>query len=168
MILELEFYSEHHISKEQVEFQKGYVKHVRNNMKFKNDIITKAEEKLSELAKEQKLDPKKVTFIGIHARKTDHAEFMMKNLNMKPIGDEYFNNAIKYYQKSYDNCIFIVGSDDIDWCKKNIDSSKANIFFSDSRDPIIYFNGSFDEIFPSRVWAGIIQKRNSLMTNPFT
>ena len=67
MILELEFYSEQHISKEQVEFQKGYVKHVRKNMKFKNDIITKAEEKLLELAKEQKLDPKKVTFIGIHA-----------------------------------------------------------------------------------------------------
>ena len=58
---------------------------------------------------------------------------MMKQLNMEPLEDEYFNVAIKYYRDSYDNCIFIVGSDDIEWCKKHIDASKGDIFFSESR-----------------------------------
>ena len=55
MTLELEFYSEDHTSKEQGEFQKGYVKHLRNNMKFKHDISAKAEDRLLGLAKDQNL-----------------------------------------------------------------------------------------------------------------
>ena len=55
LTLELEFYSEDHTSKEQGEFQKGYVKHLRNNMKFKHDISAKAEDRLLGLAKDQKL-----------------------------------------------------------------------------------------------------------------
>ena len=58
---------------------------------------------------------------------------MMKQLNMEPLEDEYFNDAIAYYRDSYDNCIFIVGSDDIEWSKKHIDASKGDIFFSESR-----------------------------------
>ena len=50
-----------------------------------------------------------------------------------PIDDDYYDDGIEYFRENYDNCIFVVASDDIEWCKKHIDTSKNDIFFSDSK-----------------------------------
>ena len=84
------------------------------------------------LARKRKLKPKDVTFIGVHARKTDHEDFMKTQHDLDPIEDDYYNDAIEYYRENYDNCIFVVGSDDINWCKEHIDASQGDVFFSES------------------------------------
>ena len=33
-------------------------------------------------------------------------------------------------RENYDNCIFVVASDDIEWCKKHIDATQGDVFFS--------------------------------------
>ena len=123
---------EEHICKEQEEFQRAYVKHVKKNMKFKYGADAKAQRRLLGMARKRKINPKKVDFIGVHVRKTDHAEFMLKQHDLEPIEDEFYDDAIEYYRENYDNCIFIVASDDIEWCKKHIDASQGDVFFSDS------------------------------------
>ena len=126
-----------HLSKEQEEFQKAYIKHIKKNMHFKNDIIEKAHARLLEVANSRKLDTKKAIFIGVHVRKTDHADFVKRQLNLEPIYDEYYNDGMDYFRDNYDNCVFIVASDDIEWCKKHIDTSKEDVVFSES-NPTFY------------------------------
>ena len=69
-------------------------------MEFANGIMGKAQRKLLGLARKQKLKPKDVTFVGIHVRKTDHAEFMTRQLNIEPLEDDYFNDATGEYSQT--------------------------------------------------------------------
>ena len=39
-------------------------------------------------------------------------------------------SSIEYMRENYDNCIFVVASDDIQWCKKHIDATQGDVFFS--------------------------------------
>ena len=127
-----------HLSKEQEKFQQAYIKHIKKNMHFKTDIKTKAHARLLEVAKSRKLNAiQKAIFIGVHVRKTDHADFVKRQLNLEPIYDEYYNDGMDYFRDNYDNCIFIVASDDIKWCKKHIDTSMEDVVFSES-NPTFY------------------------------
>ena len=126
---------EDHISREQEEFQKRYVKHVRKNMVFRDNMLERAQRRLRNLPKKLLgLKPKDVTYIGIHIRRTDHLKFMKKNFDADPLDEEYYNDAMEYFREEYDNCLFVVASDDIKWAKKNIDSSGNDVYFSPS-DP---------------------------------
>ena len=42
----------------------------------------------------------------------------------------YIMKAIHYFQSELNNTIFIVTSDNIEWCKANIINSNGNIYFS--------------------------------------
>ena len=44
---------------------------------------------------------------------------------------------MEYFQDEYDNCMFIVASDDIKWAKKNLDKENNKIYFSD-QNPTFY------------------------------
>ena len=113
-------------------------------MKFKYGADDKAQRRLLGMARKRKINPKKVNYIGVHVRKTDHAEFMLKQHDLEPIEDEYYDDAIEHMRENYDDCIFVVASDDIEWCKKHIDASQGDVFFSG-----LYFNffGKFSRNF---------------------
>ena len=63
-------------------------------MKFRYGSDEKAQRRLLGMARKRKINPKKVNFIGVHVRKTDHADFMMKQHDMEPIEDDYYDDAI--------------------------------------------------------------------------
>ena len=70
-------------------------------MKFKENITNKVEKKLLSFAKKQNLKPKDVNFIGVHVRRTDHAEFMLTQFNEKPIGKCIFVTAPLFHRAYY-------------------------------------------------------------------
>ena len=47
----------------------------------------------------------------------------------------YFENAVKLMNKKINNPVYIVFSDDIEWCKENLNFGK-NMFFEDGTDPV--------------------------------
>ena len=72
----------------------------------------------------------KVQFISIHVRRGDYKlqESIRKGYT---IADEvYISKAINYYQRMFDDVVFVVVSDDIAWCKENIQDLSTNVFFS--------------------------------------
>lgn len=96
---------------------------------FKNieNIIRKEftpKEKLDE--KNQKILEKiqKTNSVSIHVRRGD---YVTNKTGPKFIGLDYYKNATKNIEKKVKNSVFFVFSDDIPWCKKNLDQ-----FFNDA------------------------------------
>lgn len=76
----------------------------------------------------QKLDG----FVSLHIRRGDYLNYPDKH---PVISLEYINSAIKHFvQEGFYS--FIVCSDDIAWCKKNIINPEATFSFSSNQEPI--------------------------------
>ena len=126
---------EDHVSNEQDAFNKAYVKHLRENMTFRDNLKERIDRRLRGIAKKYySKKVKDITLVGVHIRRTDHIRFMKDNYDMEPLDAEYFNDAMEYFKEEYENCMFIVASDDIKWAKKNLDKENNKIYFSD-QDP---------------------------------
>lgn len=67
---------------------------------------------------------KDVTRIGLHVRRTD---FLTLNINRFP-PHQYFRNAMNYFRVKYDNIVFIVASDDYDWCFSHADFNSSEVY----------------------------------------
>jgi len=124
---------EEHVCPEQEAFNRAYVKHLRKHMPFRDNLQEKINRRLKSVAKKHYKDKKvkDVTFVGVHVRRTDHLRFMRQNYGLEPLDADYYNNAMEYFQEEYDNCVFVVASDDIKWTKKNLDRKNNIIYFSD-------------------------------------
>ena len=105
-------------------------------MPFRDNLQNKIDRRLRGMAKKyydkkSLKSMKDVTFIGVHIRRTDHLEFMKKKYAQEPLEEDYYNDAMDYFQEEYDNCVFVVISDDIKWAKKKLDRENKKIYFSD-------------------------------------
>lgn len=71
-----------------------------------------------------------LTFVGVHVRRGDmeKAKFIGHIKEMSPAS--YIIHAIEYYNNKYKWPLFIITSENIQWCKDNILSSKNNLAFS--------------------------------------
>ncbi|XP_074656851.1 galactoside alpha-(1,2)-fucosyltransferase 2-like [Tubulanus polymorphus] len=78
------------------------------------------------------------TIIGIHIRRGD-----MKSKNALRHGYvivpvSYIKNAMDRMSSLYgENVLFIVASDDIPWCEKNVPRKNVNVVFSKAKDPAL-------------------------------
>ena len=84
--------------------------------------------------------------LGVHVRRTDFQAFEKKHFGRKPLDAEYYNYAMEYFQEEYDNCLFIVASDDIKWAKKKLDRKNNKIYFSDQKPTFHPLPGSTSEV----------------------
>ncbi|XP_002942536.3 galactoside 2-alpha-L-fucosyltransferase 2 [Xenopus tropicalis] len=74
-------------------------------------------------------DRKNVTFIGVHVRRGDYVKLMPGRQAV--VGDEaYFKEAMDYFRAKYENPLFIITSNGMDWCKENIDNSTGDVHFT--------------------------------------
>ena len=53
---------------------------------------------------------------------------------------------MEYFQEEYENCIFVVASDDIKWAKKKLDAENHKIYFSDQNPTFHPLPGSKFEV----------------------
>ncbi|XP_076055806.1 galactoside alpha-(1,2)-fucosyltransferase 2-like [Oratosquilla oratoria] len=58
--------------------------------------------------------------IGVHVRRTNYISYMKSQVNSKVMEPIYFHDAFAYARKRYGKVVFIVVSDDLPWCHKNI------------------------------------------------
>lgn len=64
---------------------------------------------------------------SIHVRRGDY----LATQSLHVCTETYYNNAIVYVQKKYPQAVFYVFSDDMDWCRKNLDFCGAKTIFVD-------------------------------------
>jgi len=102
-------------------------KHFESNKKYIQNLFLPTLDikiKLSNIIETININKKQT--ISLHVRRGDYMQLQMSH---KFIGIEYINNAISYFNDS----VIFVFSDDIEWCKNNINSSNNELVFIDNK-----------------------------------
>ncbi|XP_040204124.1 galactoside alpha-(1,2)-fucosyltransferase 2-like [Rana temporaria] len=71
-----------------------------------------------------------VTFVGVHVRRGDYVEIMANSWKGVVADKNYMQKAMDYFRKKYDNPLFVVTSNGMDWCKQNINTSLGDVHFA--------------------------------------
>ena len=74
------------------------------------------------------------TFIGVHIRRTDYSRWLRKNSHAKLFDADWvfyaMKTAIQYTKSNNNSTVFVVSSDDFNWCKKNLNHPDYKITFT--------------------------------------
>jgi len=111
-------------------FYKKFKKQSLEALTFKPHIQSYADINLRNIAKKVGKKPEKITYVGIHNRRTDYLEFRRKRLKLDNLYEDYFEDAMEYFREEYwdTTVVFVYVSDDMKWGRKNLKDSK-NLFF---------------------------------------
>nr|DBA16028.1 TPA: hypothetical protein GDO54_003471 [Pyxicephalus adspersus] len=71
-----------------------------------------------------------VTFVGVHVRRGDYVKIMPNKWKGVVADKGYLQKAMDYFRKKYENLLFIVTSNGMEWCKKNINNSLGDVYFA--------------------------------------
>jgi galactoside 2-L-fucosyltransferase 1/2 len=69
-------------------------------------------------------------FVGVHIRRGDYLSEEMHQQGYTVATAKYFDRAMKYFESRFKSIVFVVTSDDIQWCQENIGSEKNSVVFS--------------------------------------
>lgn len=122
--------------------EKNYFDGYWQSYKYVDEVIEelktefKPESKLSDksLKIKEKMENENSVFIGV--RKGDYSK------NSKHYGNlnsEYYEKAIKTIEKKVENITFYIFSNDISWCKKNLDLKKKNVIYRNPEEQVSDF-----------------------------
>lgn len=67
--------------------------------------------------------------IGIHVRRGDVLRPEARKLGFSHAPKSYIDNAMKYMLQKYPTAVFLVASDDVQWCKENVIPPKLSDIF---------------------------------------
>ena len=70
-----------------------------------------------------------ITFVGVHVRRGDYVR-VMRNIWKGVVADaQYLIEAMKVMRGSYPDSVFVVASDDVKWCRENINITRGDVYF---------------------------------------
>ena len=61
-----------------------------------------------------------VTAIGVHVRRGDFMSERSIKRGRSVATADYFHAAMNYFRKQYTNCVFLIASDDVKWCREHL------------------------------------------------
>ncbi|XP_066461792.1 galactoside alpha-(1,2)-fucosyltransferase 2-like [Eleutherodactylus coqui] len=99
-------------------------------------------------------DRKNVTFVGIHVRRGDYVHVMPNTWKGVVADKGYLQKAMDYFRQKYENPLFVVTSNGMDWCKQNINNSLDDVHFA----------GDGKEGSPGRDFALLAHCNHTIMT----
>ena len=73
--------------------------------------------------------------MGIHSRRTDHVNYSIERLNLRPLAPSYYLDAMEIFKQKFPkkkyNLAFVYVSDEMEWGRQTIGSKKGGkgIFF---------------------------------------
>ena len=72
--------------------------------------------------------------VGVHVRRTDYQQYLqaVRKEGGLYLSRQFYVDGMDYFRKKYKNPIFIVASDDLKWCRKNLLAPDVQFTF----DPI--------------------------------
>ncbi|CAH1789503.1 unnamed protein product [Owenia fusiformis] len=98
---------------------------VRKELNFRQKHIIAANKFLSS----KKKGNSSSTYVSLQVRRTDFVKKYSSLIN--GITLKYINSAMSAFLSTFTDVIFVVVSDDIAWCKNNINSTKYDIIYSE-------------------------------------
>ncbi|KAK9397484.1 galactoside 2-alpha-L-fucosyltransferase 2 [Crotalus adamanteus] len=95
-----------------------------------------------------------VTYVGVHVRRGDYVRVMPETWKGVVADKGYLKKAMDYFRKKYLSPIFVVTSNGMEWCRKNIDTSRGDV----------YFAGDGKENYPGKDFALLAHCNHTIMT----
>ncbi|XP_067825061.1 galactoside alpha-(1,2)-fucosyltransferase 2-like [Heptranchias perlo] len=120
---------------------------------------------------------KNVTYVGVHVRRGDYVKTMPKIWKGVVADKKYLETAMAYFRNKYKDVVFVVTSNGMDWCKKNIGDSKGDVFFSDDSKEssaaqdfsiLAHCNHTIMTIGTFGFWAGYLAGGETIYLTNFT
>ncbi|XP_004451203.2 galactoside alpha-(1,2)-fucosyltransferase 2-like isoform X1 [Dasypus novemcinctus] len=71
-------------------------------------------------------------FVGVHVRRGDYVHVMPKVWRGVVADQGYLRQALGWFRARYGSPVFVVSSDDMAWCRENIDASRGDVAFAGS------------------------------------
>ena len=71
-----------------------------------------------------------LTYVGVHVRRMGYDTQQMRDLGYKSADLNYIYAAMHYFRHKYKNVIFIVTSDDLQWCQQNVNAPNNVVVYS--------------------------------------
>ncbi len=71
---------------------------MKETLKIKKSAVNRAQETFRKIANKMKTDPMKLTFVGIHNRRTDYTKFNKAVFKKASLGKSYFVNAMESFR----------------------------------------------------------------------
>ena len=59
-------------------------------------------------------------YFSVHVRRTDYIQFVEKRYKGQEVGAQFFLDAIQEFERWDPSSVFLVTSDDLEWCRENI------------------------------------------------
>ena len=137
---------------------------IRREFQFSNDT-THSTNIFFQSTVPQEWNEGNFTRVGIHVRRGDRVTEIMYSRGFIQPPIEFFYNAMKYFLERHERVQFIIASDDIPWCKKNLIAE--HIVYSEQRyaidmaimsscDHVVITLGSFSW------WVGWLNKGTTI------
>ncbi|XP_075696303.1 galactoside alpha-(1,2)-fucosyltransferase 2-like [Rhinoderma darwinii] len=98
-------------------------------------------------------DRKNVTFVAVHVRRGDFVH-IMPDIKAVLADKGYLQKAMDYFRQKYENPLFVVSSNGMDWCKENINNSLSDVHFA----------GDGQESSPGRDFALLAHCNHTIMS----
>ncbi|XP_050783687.1 galactoside alpha-(1,2)-fucosyltransferase 2-like [Gopherus flavomarginatus] len=95
-----------------------------------------------------------VTYVGVHVRRGDYVRVMTKKWKGVVADKAYLEKAMGYFRAKYQEPVFVVTSNGMEWCRENIDISRGDV----------YFSGDGKESSPGRDFALLAHCNHTIMT----
>ncbi|XP_044523142.1 galactoside alpha-(1,2)-fucosyltransferase 2-like [Gracilinanus agilis] len=72
-----------------------------------------------------------LTFVGVHVRRGDYLRTMSEVWKGVVADKGYLERALAWFRARYANVVFVVVSDGMAWCRRNVDASKGDVVFAE-------------------------------------
>ncbi|KAK7105592.1 hypothetical protein V1264_016953 [Littorina saxatilis] len=89
---------------------------IRKALTFTDEIRNQSSHLVQELRQKHNTS----TLIGVHVRRGDMASERNIKLGYPQVSPEYLNRSMAFFRSRYPDCVFVVGSNSLQWCKDNV------------------------------------------------
>ena len=76
-----------------------------------------------------------VTFIAMHVRRKDVVTAAMREEGYRAADVNYLDAAMHYFRHKFKNVVFVIASDDVTWCRHNLNSRRNIVVYSPFTHP---------------------------------
>jgi galactoside 2-L-fucosyltransferase 1/2 len=63
---------------------------------------------------------KNITYVGVHVRGTDYIGYLKRKCNASTVKPDYFLRQMNVFRNKYKPVMFVVVSDDPEWCEREL------------------------------------------------
>jgi galactoside 2-L-fucosyltransferase 1/2 len=93
-----------------------FLSEIRQIFQFKKRIIDNSQNLLHTASRGKK----NITYVGVHVRRTDYIRYIKRKYNASPVKPDYFLRHMNVFRNKYQRVMFIVLSDDPEWCEREL------------------------------------------------